>query len=133
MNAIVYISGPISGMPQITMEEKLARFDRAEEWLNGQAWVAGIMNPLKSGNNQCRYNGECNPEGHVGQDGKLSHSWRCYLEHDIRDLLVCTHIALLPHWAHSRGARLERLIAIELGMEIIHLNRDGQRSWHNDD
>lgn len=131
MNAIVYISGPISGLPELPMEEKLARFARAEEWLCGQPWVAGVKNPLQSGNNQCRYNGDCNPEGHEGQDGKLSHSWRCYMEHDIRDLLVCTHIALLPHWQRSRGARLERMIAIELGMELLHLNAEGNRSWHD--
>lgn len=44
-------------------------------------------------------------------------SWADYLKRDIPELLKCDGVALLPGWAHSRGASLEYHVADALGMQ----------------
>jgi hypothetical protein len=44
--------------------------------------------------------------------------WAQCMRTDIRMLLLCDAIALLPGWEKSRGANLEWLIATELGMPV---------------
>ena len=36
----------------------------------------------------------------------------------LRGLLDCDEIVMLPGWERSRGARLEHLVAVELGMTV---------------
>lgn len=45
--------------------------------------------------------------------------WDFYLRRDIPELVKCSRIVLLEDWEASKGARLERHIAEELGMEIV--------------
>jgi hypothetical protein len=40
---------------------------------------------------------------------------------DIKALMDCTHIALLPEWERSRGALIEARLAADLGMRRIDL------------
>ncbi|WP_206676822.1 DUF4406 domain-containing protein [Mycobacteroides franklinii] len=46
--------------------------------------------------------------------------WDWYLRRDLRELVECTHIVLLPGWIQSRGAQLEHHVAEALGMRIVH-------------
>ncbi|PTR23700.1 MULTISPECIES: DUF4406 domain-containing protein [unclassified Pseudomonas] len=39
---------------------------------------------------------------------------------DIDALMDCDTVATLPGWAHSKGARLEVLIADRLGMTVVN-------------
>ena len=48
----------------------------------------------------------------------LPHDW--YLRRDLAQLVKCNRIVLLENHHMSKGARLERHVAIELGMEVIH-------------
>lgn len=48
--------------------------------------------------------------------------WDFYLRRDIPELVKCDRLVLLRGWEISKGARLERHIAQELGMEIVE--------WH---
>lgn len=48
------------------------------------------------------------------------HTWQCYLKYDIREMLSCDGIYLLPNWQQSHGARLEFHIAASVGMEIFY-------------
>lgn len=45
--------------------------------------------------------------------------WVECMRADIRELVTCEAIQMLPGWEHSRGARLEHHIATALGLEII--------------
>ncbi len=49
-------------------------------------------------------------------------SWEAYMRHDLALLLGCDAIALLPGWEHSRGARLERLVAEALGLPVWYID-----------
>ncbi len=48
-------------------------------------------------------------------------TWEDYIRRDIKALMDCTHIAMLPQWEKSRGAKLEKHIAEALGMSVIFL------------
>ncbi len=48
-----------------------------------------------------------------GTRGSIRHA--DYLRHDLRELLSCDAIAVLPNWAASSGARLEVAIGTALG------------------
>ena len=46
--------------------------------------------------------------------------WADYMKRDIPVLLGCDAIYLLPDWHDSKGARLEKHLAEELGMLVIY-------------
>lgn len=116
-----YIAGPISGLPEVPLQEKIDRFYTAQADL--EAWGFAVINPLLV-KPVCDMS--CNTDGHIGQDGVATHSWACFMKHDLRALLDCTHIAILPGWKESRGAELEIRIAQALGMQEIHMDFDSR-------
>jgi hypothetical protein len=89
----VYISGPMTGLPDLNFPA----FHAAAAKLRAAGYEA------------------INPAEHEEAPGK---AWADYLRKDIRLLMDCTGVALLPGWEQSKGARLERHIAIELGMTV---------------
>lgn len=93
----VYISGKVSG--DSNFREKFAI---AEKALKGKHPVLKIktVNPVK---------GE--------KEGK---SWEYYLKKDIKKLLKCNAIYLLPDWRESKGALFEKEIAEKLGYTVIY-------------
>ena len=48
-------------------------------------------------------------------------TWAEYMRTDLRAMLDCEMIALLPGWEQSRGARREVSIADELGMPRMQI------------
>ena len=93
----IYISGAISGrLPEDVCED----FERAEACLWALGWE--VVNPLANGLTE-------------------AHTWEEHMRADLRLLLDCDRIAMLPGWARSRGASLEWRVARELGMPIIYL------------
>lgn len=46
--------------------------------------------------------------------------WVDYMRVDLKKMLDCDAIALLPGWRESRGARVEADLAVELGFTIIY-------------
>jgi hypothetical protein len=54
---------------------------------------------------------------HSGHD----QSWKAYLRADLAELKKCSHIALIPDWNTSRGARIEYWLANRRGMRWIAL------------
>lgn len=97
MKKRVYISGAISGrLPEDVFED----FDRAEDQLESLGWE--VVNPL--------FNGLTEED-----------TWAEHMRADLRMLLECDAIALIPGWSESRGARFEITVALELGMEVVYL------------
>ena len=90
-----YISGPMSGHPDLNFPA----FNDAARALR----FAGLD--------------VVNPADHGIIDG---FEWSDYLRADIKALMDCDSILMLDGWMQSRGARLERHIAVELGMPVYY-------------
>lgn len=52
------------------------------------------------------------------EDDKPGMEWHEYLREDIRLMMDCNAIHMLPGWQNSKGARLELHVAKELGMNV---------------
>ncbi len=92
----LYVSGPMTGIPDLNFPA----FNAAAKALRAAGFEA--VNPA-----------ELNPE-----PGK---SWQACMRVDIRALMDCDGVALLPGWRTSRGASLERVIALAVGMPVRNL------------
>lgn len=89
----VYIAGRISGTPDFK-----ERFAAAERWLEQQGFT-DIFNPAAK-----------QPEGLTYKE---------YIDRDLKELMGCDAIYLMPDWEESKGARLEKNYALTTGMVII--------------
>jgi hypothetical protein len=89
----VYISGPMTGLPNLNREA----FEAAEKMLDRKKCY--VANPHKIESPLDTY------EGHMAAD--------------IRELTYCDAIYLLPGWSESRGAQAEFAVAKVLGLLVI--------------
>lgn len=48
-------------------------------------------------------------------------AWTDCMRRDIAAMMGCDSVALLPGWMNSKGARLERQIAVQLGMHVYDI------------
>lgn len=92
----IYIAGPMTGLPDLNFP---AFHDAAAEL---RAAGFKVVNPA-----------EINPDHTM--------AWADCMRRDIKALMGCDCIVLLPGWMDSRGARLERHIAVQLGMQVFDL------------
>lgn len=92
---IVYISGPMSGLP----EYNKPAFFLAEKIISTLIG-AQVLNPAHQ------------PSGH---------SWGEYMRRDIDLLSRATAVLALPGWQQSRGARIEINWAIQAGLTIVEV------------
>jgi hypothetical protein len=90
----IYIAGPMTGFPLLNFP---AFHAAAAEW---RARGCHVENPA-----------EINPDPKA--------QWTDCMRADIRQLVTCDAIYLLPGWKLSRGARIEAHIARELGL-VVH-------------
>lgn len=95
---VVYISGPMTGMP----DHNFPAFHEAAAHYRGLGYT--VINPAE-------LPGE-------GDD----HPWEWYLRRDLIAMLEggADTIVLLPNWSQSKGARLEQHVAMRLGFKTIY-------------
>lgn len=100
----VFLSGPITGMPNLNREAFLE--EQARLWVEG----CDVFSPLSV------------PRLTEEQVVYLSEErqWVYYMKQCIKALLACESVRFLPGWQNSRGACLEHKIAVALGMEISY-------------
>lgn len=91
----VYISGKITGLPH---DQVVDSFNRAEYRLLKAGFKA--VNPLNNGLS-------------------IEDKWEHHMKADIKMLMDCDAIYLMKNWKHSKGARIERELADNLGYVII--------------
>lgn len=101
----IYISGQITGLP---IEQAMMNFAKAETYLMHKGF--DVINPMSL------------PEHEAITKLPLSESerWRLHMKVDIKALMGCTEIFMLQNWGNSKGAKIERDIAIALGYKINH-------------
>lgn len=90
----IYISGPMTGMPDLNVSAFRAESDRL------RSLGYDVVNPA-----------ELNPDPAIG--------WHECMRRDLAALLTCDTLALLDHWQKSAGAHLEMHVAHRVGMEIV--------------
>lgn len=88
----VYIAGPMSGYEGYNFP---AFFTAATKWREA-GWE--VINPAELD----------------GQD--TNQPWDFYLRRDLKLLVDCDAIAMLPDWELSKGAKLEHYVAMKLGL-----------------
>lgn len=91
---MTYLAGPITGMPDHNRHE----FKKHADILRGEGRV--VIDPT-----------EIDPG--VG-------SWATLMREALRRMLCCDHIAMLPGWTGSKGARIEHDLALVLGMPVTY-------------
>lgn len=101
----VYICGPITGKPDLNRPA----FKQAEEHLERLGYQP--VNPHEVCKNVVAL--------HVGYHWEL---WQACMRADIRELVTCDLVAVLPDSDKSRGACLEIDLAINLGISVMSLN-----------
>lgn len=97
----VYLSGPMSGLPELNYPT----FHAAAHALRRIGYT--VVNPAEFETDT------------TGLDE--AQAWRAYMQVDIKALVECDGIVMLPAWPESRGATLERSIAQGLGMRVMTL------------
>lgn len=107
----IYISGPMSGLPDLNYPA----FKAAAELLRAAGF--DVENPAENSEPPCG-------------------TWAGYMRLALVQLARCEGVLMLPGWTNSRGARLEKLIAQQLGFQIAHLSSDqsiADLDWHQPD
>jgi len=90
----IYLSGPMSGMP----EHNFPAFNAEAARLRALGY--DVVNPV-----------DINPDPGV--------TWHQCLRNDLQALLTCDTLALLDGWMVSQGAHLELHVAHRVGMRIV--------------
>lgn len=121
----VYLSGPISGL---TPEQYTENFARAKSVVESEGWEP--VNPIEVGaceTQDCwEYHGTGKgfPTPGGGAPDTFLHHYSCYMKYDLKALLDCHAIALLPGWSRSKGANIELKVAEVCSMHIFHITND---------
>ena len=92
----VYISGPTSGLP----DYNYPAFNALAERLRGMGWT--VVNPVEV----------C--------EAVQSDDWCDFMRPNIKALMDCEGIVMLPGYHNSKGAMLEKYIAEKLGMTVLY-------------
>jgi hypothetical protein len=95
----IYISGQITGLDLATAK---ANFQKAEGYLRSFCGFNDIVNPMK-----------IHPDGN-------SYTWAQYMRADLKALMDCDAIFLMPNWNQSRGAMIEKRLAEDIELEIYY-------------
>lgn len=95
MNRTAYVAGRITGLPIGEVQQK---FNTISTELTDKGYL--VVKPMG-----------------VTDD---SRAWDDSVRNDIKLMLECDEVHMLPDWQESRGAQLERDIAIRLGMQVVY-------------
>lgn len=105
-----YIAGPIAGVPDF--RERFAAAVPAVEALGYE-----VVNPCDI--TPVDHEGECPPGYDPGEDASGHTSSACFMRADLRALLDCDAIYMLPGWEQSRGATVEHAVAVACGIPVL--------------
>jgi len=92
----VYISGPMSGLPNLNSE----LFFATEDILRSKGY--DVFNPART----------------TGD-----HDWLTFIIFDLENIRSCDAIYFLPNWRKSPGARIEAIVAHRLKLKVLRNDR----------
>lgn len=116
-----YLAGPMRGY----VEYNFPAFRTAADWLRKNGWT--IFSPAERDEDDPTIDQSKDPAGwadHLGLD--------YFMQFDLA--AVCAHDAVicLPGWEQSQGARLEAMVAVEVGHPVFEIEERvtwGQEGW----
>ena len=91
----IYVAGPMTGLD----EHNFAAFHTAAKRLRQAGW--DVVNPAEN------------------FEGRTDLPREQYIRADVMMLANCDVVAMLPGWQESCGAKLEYLLATEMGMDVL--------------
>jgi hypothetical protein len=109
----IYIAGPITGHPDLNEPA----FRREAERLQAAGHEPVVPLDIEA----FEHEGDCPPTYSRPMPG---HGSACFLRADIKALLECDAIRMLPGWESSVGARLEHSVAALTGIPIAYAGGD---------
>lgn len=92
----LYVSGPMTGLPEFNYPA----FNQAAQDLRAAGYQ--VINP-------------------VDKDVPTSEPWLVHMREDIRLMMDCDGVAILPGWQTSRGANVEIQLAHGLGLPVSNV------------
>lgn len=114
---MIYLSGPIqSPIEGVTPERLKQNFYEVELFLRERDHAVDVVNPLN-----------VRPECDGNEDG--THTWACWMRWDLKAMMDCEAICLLPGWNKSKGALVEHRLAVELGFTVLLAAYDSNDGW----
>lgn len=114
----VYIAGPMTGYP----EYNFPAFDRAtEQW---RAAGHDVVSPAEMTRSlfKARFGDEFDPTSTDARIAAGGDIYRDFLREDIRHILDCDAIALLPGWEKSKGVAVELTVARAMKLQEFDAN-----------
>lgn len=104
---VVYIAGPMTGIP----EHNVPAFDAARDRLQAEGFAT--VSPPDITRSLGRH-----IEG-IGADGSITEAaYRELVRLDLRELIGADVVAMLPGWRRSRGALVEYVNAVHMGLPV---------------
>lgn len=102
-----YLAGPITHME---WSDAKSQFNSMQRYAIEELQFSEVVNPVD----------------HQSPDQELEGDelWQHYMRISIRKLSTCDAILLAPNYLISRGARIEKYIADELGLKIYKMRSD---------
>lgn len=109
----IYLAGPMSGIEGYNLKG----FNMFAKHLREQG--LDIVNPAEL----------------AVDDGTVagSHPWEYYVKYDLKFLLECNSMILIPGWRDSRGVRLELTIAATLKYKVYLIGEDFRLKMFEED
>jgi hypothetical protein len=90
----IYVSGPMTGIP----EHNAPAFQKAANELQAAGLIPILPVPFVAGR-----------------------SYEEYLRDDLKLLLDCDGIYMLPGWQESKGAKIEHMVALACGIDEVEI------------
>lgn len=111
----VYISGPITGLPNLNKDA----FDNEERLLKEAGFE--VFNPHSISPPSEEEKAEWKLEHDTGLFPEPSvRLWQYYMRICVGQIPLCDSMRMLPNWQNSKGAVWEHKIAMMLGLEVTY-------------
>jgi hypothetical protein len=94
----IYISGKITGIELQKAQEKFSRYESSLKVMGFDPVNPMTISPFK-----------------------VDKTWEEYMKDCIRALCECEIIGMMPCWTSSRGARIEKELAEQIGLKVYYL------------
>jgi len=101
----IYLAGPITKMEWIAAK---TQFFQMEEYAKDTLQFDEVVNPVDHAPPSCLLEDEME-------------IWCHYMRESLRKLTECDAILLAPNYHISKGARLEKYVAEELGCDVYYM------------